>query len=86
MRQRLLVVGNGMAGMHMVETLLQLVPTRYDITVIGREPHGNYNRVLLSPLLAGETTVAQTLIHDRDWYHRHGMTLLAGDGGTGECR
>ncbi|MFB4339583.1 nitrite reductase large subunit NirB [Pantoea sp. CS_6] len=79
MRQRLLVVGNGMAGMHMVETLLQLAPTRYDITVIGREPHGNYNRVLLSPLLAGETTVAQTLIHDRDWYHRHGVTLLAGE-------
>ncbi len=40
MRQRLLVAGNGMAGMHMVETLLQLAPMRYDITVIGREPHG----------------------------------------------
>ena len=79
MRQRLLVAGNGMAGMHMVETLLQLAPMRYDITVIGREPHGNYNRVLLSPLLAGETTVEQTLIHDPDWYHRHGITLRVGE-------
>ncbi|MEJ1267985.1 FAD-dependent oxidoreductase [Pantoea ananatis] len=81
MRQRLLVVGNGMAGMHTVETLLQLAPERYDITVIGREPHGNYNRVLLSPLLAGEKTVEQIQIHDRDWYARQGITLLAGGNG-----
>ncbi len=79
MRQRLLVVGNGMAGMHTVETLLQLAPERYDITVIGREPHGNYNRVLLSPLMAGEKTVEQIQIHDRDWYARQGITLLAGE-------
>ncbi|PWL00489.1 nitrite reductase (NADH) large subunit [Pantoea allii] len=79
MRQRLLVVGNGMAGMHTVETLLQLAPTRYDITVIGREPQGNYNRVLLSPLLAGEKTVEQILIHGPDWYARHGIRLLTGE-------
>lgn len=79
MKQRLLVIGNGMAGMQMVESLLQLAPQRYAITVIGREPHGNYNRVLLSPVLAGEKSFTDTLIHDRDWYQRHGVTLLTGE-------
>lgn len=79
MRQRLLVIGNGMAGMQMVESLLQRAPLRYAITVIGREPHGNYNRVLLSPVLAGEKSFGETLIHDRDWYQRHGVTLLTGE-------
>ncbi|WP_278495859.1 nitrite reductase large subunit NirB [Pantoea vagans] len=79
MRQRLLVIGNGMAGMQMVESLLQLAPQRYAITVIGREPHGNYNRVLLSPVLAGEKSFTDTLIHDGDWYQRHGVTLLNGE-------
>lgn len=79
MKQRLLVVGNGMAGMRMVERLLHLAPHRYAITVIGREPHGNYNRVLLSPVLAGEKAFDETLIHPRDWYTANGVTLLAGE-------
>ncbi len=79
MRQRLLVAGNGMAGMHMVETLLQLAPMRYAITVIGDEPEHAYNRIQLSPVLGGENTVEQTLIHDPDWYHRHGITLRVGE-------
>lgn len=79
MRQRLLVIGNGMAGMQMVESLLQRAPQRYAITVIGREPHGNYNRVLLSPVLAGEKSFSDTLIHDQAWYQRHGVTLLNGE-------
>jgi len=79
MKQRLLVVGNGMAGMRMVECLLRLAPDRYAITVIGREPHGNYNRVLLSPVLAGETSFEETLIHTPAWYQQQGVTLLAGE-------
>ena len=79
MRQRLLVIGNGMAGMQMVERLVQRAPQRFAITVIGREPHGNYNRVLLSPVLAGEMVFDETLIHDPDWYQRHGVTLLSGE-------
>lgn len=79
MKQQLLVIGNGMAGMRMVETLLALAPQRYAITVIGREPLGNYNRVLLSPVLAGEKAFADTLIHDRDWYVENGVQLLAGE-------
>ena len=55
-KRRLVVVGNGMAGMRAVEELLAVAPKAYDITVFGSEPHGNYNRILLSPVLAGEKT------------------------------
>ena len=78
-KPRLVVVGNGMAGMRTVEELLALAPDLYDITVFGAEPHGNYNRILLSPVLAGEKTVDDIMLHPRDWYARHGITLLAGD-------
>lgn len=78
-KPRLVVVGNGMAGMRTVEELLALAPDRYDITVFGAEPHGNYNRILLSPVLAGEKTVDDIMLHTRDWYDRHGIALLAGD-------
>ncbi|WP_081692760.1 nitrite reductase large subunit NirB [Pantoea sp. AS-PWVM4] len=77
--QQLIVIGNGMAGMRMVETLVQQAPGRYAITVIGREPHGNYNRVLLSPVLGREKTFADTLIHTPEWYEEHGVRLLAGE-------
>ena len=53
-RRKLVLVGNGMAGMRAVEELLKLEPEMYDITVFGNEPHGNYNRILLSPVLAAE--------------------------------
>ena len=78
-RQRLVVVGNGMAGMRTVEELLKLAPDLYDITVFGAEPHGNYNRILLSPVLAGEKTVADIMLNTREWYEQNGIELLAGD-------
>jgi nitrite reductase (NADH) large subunit len=77
-RARLVVVGNGMAGMRAVEELLSRAPDRYDITVIGAEPHPNYSRILLSSVLAGEKTVAEIVINPRSWYDRHGIRLLAG--------
>ena len=55
-KRKLVLVGNGMAGMRAVEELLALAPDMYDITVFGAEPHGNYNRILLSPVLASEKT------------------------------
>lgn len=78
-QQRLVVIGNGMAGMRLVETLCRLAPQRYDITVIGEEPRGNYNRILLSPLLAGEKTFDEALLHPPAWYRQHGVTLLHGE-------
>ena len=78
-RPRLVVVGNGMAGMRTVEELLELAPDLYDITVFGAEPYGNYNRILLSPVLAGEKSLDDIILHTRDWYAANGITLHAGD-------
>lgn len=75
----LVVVGNGMAGMRTVEELLALAPDLYDITVFGAEPRVNYNRIMLSPVLAGEKTFDEILLHPRSWYEEHGITLHAGD-------
>ncbi len=63
-KQKLVVVGNGMAGIRCVEELLKLAPDLYEITVFGAEPHPNYNRILLSPVLAGEMTI-QDIIYRR---------------------
>jgi nitrite reductase (NADH) large subunit len=78
-RQSLVVIGNGMAGMRTVEELLALAPSMYDITVFGAEPHGNYNRILLSPVLAGEKKIEDIMLHTREWYAENGITLCAGD-------
>jgi nitrite reductase (NADH) large subunit len=75
----LVVIGNGMAGMRTVEELLKLDRDMYRITVFGAEPHGNYNRILLSPVLAGEKTVEDIMLHTREWYAANGITLHAGD-------
>ncbi|HYQ90950.1 MAG TPA: FAD-dependent oxidoreductase, partial [Candidatus Competibacteraceae bacterium] len=77
-RRRLVLVGNGMAGMRTIEELLALAPEKYDITVFGAEPHGNYNRILLSPVLAGEKDLDQILINDESWYTERGIVLHAG--------
>ena len=79
MKPSLVVVGNGMAGMRTVEELLALAPDLYDITVFGAEPRVNYNRIMLSPVLAGEKTFDEILLHPRSWYEEHGITLHAGD-------
>lgn len=78
-RRRLVVVGNGMAGMRTVEELLQLAPEAYDITVFGAEPHGNYNRILLSPVLSGEQRTEDIILHGREWYADHRIALHCGD-------
>jgi nitrite reductase (NADH) large subunit len=78
-KQRLVVVGNGMAGMRAIEELLAHAPHRYDITVLGAEPHPNYNRILLSSVLAGEKELDQIFINPRSWYDEHGITLITSD-------
>jgi nitrite reductase (NADH) large subunit len=78
-RRRLVVVGNGMAAMRTVEELLEHAPDAYDITVFGSEPHGNYNRVLLSPVLAGEKKFDEIVLHPKSWYAQHGITLRTAD-------
>jgi nitrite reductase (NADH) large subunit len=78
-KPKLVVIGNGMAGMRTVEELHKLAPELYDIIVFGAEPHGNYNRILLSPVLAGEKSIDDIMLHTREWYVQHGITLHAGD-------
>jgi nitrite reductase (NADH) large subunit len=77
-RQKLVMVGNGMAGVRTLEELLKIAPGLYDITVFGAEPHPNYNRILLSPVLAGEQTVDEIILNGWDWYEQHGIRLHAG--------
>jgi nitrite reductase (NADH) large subunit len=72
---KLVMVGNGMAGVRTLEELLKLAPERYDITVFGAEPHANYNRILLSPVLAGEQTIQDIMLNDVDWYADNGIKL-----------
>ncbi|CAM3409893.1 NAD(P)/FAD-dependent oxidoreductase [Parendozoicomonas haliclonae] len=79
-RQKLIVVGNGMASVRFLETLLDLAPNRFDITVLGDEPSPGYNRIMLSPLLAGEISISETVLKPRQWYRDHKVTLSLGSG------
>ena len=78
-RLRLVVVGNGMAGMRTVEEILARTPLRFQITVFGAEPHPNYNRIMLSPLLAKEKTFEDIVINSREWYEQNGIELITGE-------
>lgn len=77
-KMQLVMVGNGMAGVRTLEELLKIAPDLYEITIFGAEPHPNYNRILLSPVLAGEQTLEQIVLNDWAWYAEHGITLHAG--------
>jgi nitrite reductase (NADH) large subunit len=75
---KLVMIGNGMAGVRTLEELLKLAPDLYDITVFGAEPHPNYNRILLSPVLAGEQTFEEIVLNDLGWYAENDIKLLLG--------
>jgi len=75
---KLVMVGNGMAGVRTLEELVKITPDLYDITVFGAEPHANYNRILLSPVLAGEMTLKDIMLNDVDWYAQNKITLHLG--------
>ncbi|MFK0379545.1 nitrite reductase large subunit NirB [Pandoraea sp. NPDC090278] len=77
-KPRLVVIGNGMAGIRTLEELLEIAPNQYDITVFGAEPHPNYNRILLSPVLAGEQAFKDIVLNPLDWYAEKGITLHLG--------
>jgi nitrite reductase (NADH) large subunit len=78
-REHLVVIGNGMAGCRAVEELLARDAGRYRVTILGAEPHVNYNRIMLSPVLAGEKTFDDIIINGHDWYQDNGIELIAGD-------
>lgn len=78
-REHLVVIGNGMAGCRAVEELLARDPARYRVTIFGAEPRVNYNRIMLSPVLAGEKCFNDIVINDAGWYTDNGIALVAGD-------
>jgi nitrite reductase (NADH) large subunit len=78
-REHLVVVGNGMAGCRAVEELLARDAGRYRVTIFGAEPHVNYNRIMLSPVLAGEKTFDEIVINDRAWYDGNAIELISSD-------
>jgi nitrite reductase (NADH) large subunit len=77
-KQKLVLVGNGMAGVRTLEEVIKLDANKYDMTVFGSEPHPNYNRILLSPVLAGEQTVDEIILNTFEWYTENNITLHAG--------
>ena len=89
MKQKLVLVGNGMAGVRALEELFKHNATaqdgnnsgsdQYDITVIGAEPHPNYNRIMLSPVLAGEQTIDDIILNSVEWYEENNIELVTGD-------
>ncbi|RDH88603.1 MAG: nitrite reductase large subunit [endosymbiont of Escarpia spicata] len=80
MKEKLVLIGNGMAGIRTLEELFKLEEAdKYEITVFGDEPHPNYNRIMLSPVLAGEKTIDDIILNSREWYAENDITLHTGD-------
>jgi nitrite reductase (NADH) large subunit len=75
----LVVIGNGMAGCRAVEELLARDADRYRVTIFGAEPYVNYNRIMLSPVLAGEKTFDEIVINGSAWYADNGIELIVSD-------
>ena len=78
MKQKLVIIGNGMAPGRMLEHLIELAPEAYDVTIFNAEPRVNYDRIMLSPVLSGEKSFEQIVIHGDGWYIKHGITLYKG--------
>jgi len=81
--EKLVIVGNGMAPGRMLEHLFEQAPGRYDVTIFNAEPRVNYDRIMLSPVLSGEKSFDDIVIHDDAWYETHNVTLHRGARVTG---
>ena len=77
-KKKLVMIGNGMAGMRAIEEIIAAAPDMFDITIFGAERWPNYNRIMLSPVLAGDTTIEDIILNDEEWYRSHGITLHLG--------
>ena len=78
LKKKLVVIGNGMAPGRALENLFERAPDAYEVTIFNAEPRVNYDRIMLSPLLSGEKTFEQIVIHGDGWYVKHGVTLYKG--------
>jgi nitrite reductase (NADH) large subunit len=79
MKRRLVIVGSGMASGRMLEHVCARAPDAFDVTLFGAEPHGNYNRIMLSPVLAGEEAFEDIVIHDAEWYAKNRIACRFGE-------
>jgi nitrite reductase (NADH) large subunit len=79
MKQRLVVIGAGMASGRVLEHLTDSAPDMFDITLFNAEPRGNYNRIMLSPVLSGEKTYEEIVTHDESWYGERGIACRFGE-------
>src|SRR5712671_2838473 len=77
-KQKLVVIGNGMAPGRVLEKLFEAAPDAYEVTIFNAEPRVNYDRIMLSPVLSGEKSFDQIIIHGDGWYVKHGVTLYKG--------
>ncbi|MGI8907905.1 MAG: nitrite reductase large subunit NirB [Candidatus Sumerlaeaceae bacterium] len=78
MREKLVFIGNGMAGIACLENILRLAPERYEVTVFGAEKYPNYNRIQLSPVLAGDMNWDDIILNPQAWYAEHNIRLHMG--------
>lgn len=77
-KKKLVMIGNGMAGVRAIEEILKANPDMFDITIFGAEKYPNYNRIMLSPVLAGDTTIEDIILNDEKWYSDNDITLHMG--------
>ncbi|MGX0238103.1 nitrite reductase large subunit NirB [Staphylococcus hominis] len=78
-KQKLVMIGNGMAGLRTIEEILERSDSQFDITIIGKEPYPNYNRIMLSNILQKKMTVEETIMNTYDWYKEHHIELIVDD-------
>jgi nitrite reductase (NADH) large subunit len=78
-RRKLVVLGNGMAAGRVLDELFARAPDRYDVTIFGAEPRVNYDRIMLSPVLAGDKAFDDIVVHDEAWYAKHSVDLRKGE-------
>lgn len=73
------MIGNGMAGVRTIEEILERDPDQFEITIIGKEPYPNYNRIMLSNILQNKMTIEETIMNPYEWYEEHNIRLITGD-------
>jgi nitrite reductase (NADH) large subunit len=77
-KEKLVIIGNGMAPGRALEKLFETDPDRYEVVIFNAEPRVNYDRIMLSPVLSGEKSFDDIVIHGDAWYVQHGITLYKG--------
>ncbi len=79
MKQKLVMIGNGMAGLRTIEEILERLDSQFDITIIGKEPYPNYNRIMLSNILQKKMTLEDIIMNSYKWYEEHDIMLITDD-------